>query len=232
MGEGWRIHECLGSPSVWIGGDLRPVQDDYSLMKLSVRLLLLAQASKRESRWCSSLSGLCCGSNIQARLHLPLCALEQEEESERGMRRKCHHREGACSFSSHAPVGQTKTNIAVGQQQRTHRVKACENQSKQHSAPALTLGQKPDCVVSRKRVISANAFHASELRPSAGGAIHTVPACLQYSQQKQTHCISQTNNHSNNRWKTPLAARLCVFARLKWLEIHFVPSEMERLEAC
>lgn len=44
---------------------MRLVQDDYSLMKLDLAVLF-AQASKTESRWCRSLTGLHCGSNSAA----------------------------------------------------------------------------------------------------------------------------------------------------------------------
>lgn len=180
----WRPVSCAG----WL-------QPDEALC-LAV---WLAQASKAESCWCRSLTGLHCGFNIQARPHLSLCLFVQGKESERGMRTKCHGRERACYFSSHAPVEQTKTNIAIGQQQHSHRVKAWKNQSKQHSAPPLTLGQSLIVLCRIRGSFLQMLFMPQSCSPPLDRPSILLLHIYMYSQQKQTEFMTQTNNHSNNQ---------------------------------
>lgn len=124
---------------------------------------------------------------LQARPHLSLCVFVQGKESERGMRTKCHDRERAGYFSSHAPVGQTKSNIAIGQQQHSHRVKAWKNQSKQHSAPPLTLGQSLIVLCRIRGSFQQMLFMPQSCSPPLGR-----PSILLL----RIYCIRNKNKHS------------------------------------
>lgn len=115
--QGWKGGGRVGgsrAPGGLKAGVLRPLQDDSSQMKPdsagTIQSNVAADPSQDAILALMSSPGLVC-----------LCASEQEEESERGMWRDSHGREGARRFSSHAPVAGTKTNMTAGQQQQRSR---------------------------------------------------------------------------------------------------------------